>query len=1099
MPNDITPNDGILNTAYENALLGFILVDPDKMLEVAEILPAPEYFTQTQNRTAWEIFLKLFREDRFPGSPALMISELYMKAKAQFPTEMAAAGYVNRLLNAPTTEAKKFNPKKFVEYAEYIKWEHDKKKLNSIADEIKAAASTTAVADKEEFVSSIEDQIAEVTMNVHGKDSLLHISEITEPLESQLARLRRGEKLGGGVMTGIDMLDKTLNGLKGGEMCVLAGRPAMGKACVLTTGIVSFDFESERPVRTTMGDIKVGDYVYNRHGKPVKVLGVYPQGELDAYELTFSDGRTAICSADHIWPYWQRTRRNGQHTEVINNMTLQEMLDKGIYEIKPHEKDDPTRRNRSRFSMPINDSVEFPEQKHKLAPYLMGVFLGDGCKNVNGCFELSSELEYHVAQIAEMLGCKGYHKQKTSYSWNFYREKYQGGEKNTCLHIWDIDPQYSELLSNTYCGDKYIPQEYLFDSIENRWELLRGLMDTDGTITKEPWRNPLTFNTTSKKLAYDFRSLCNSLGLIAHITENDRRGQTQYSNGAEYIRKSIEYNVSILVPNEMKTKFFTVKHKLERAKEAAEHGAVRGAKYDRIQLKKVEKLPGKQEMVCLMVDDPEHLFLCNDYLVTHNTTLSMQIAYNVAQTLTDNQPNAVLIFSLEMMEDQLMSRMVATSGRINMKSFMEEYEHLIDDGYYARAYSKSFEDKMRQKLDIQFQRAEVALDHVKKLPIYTTTEPGMTPNSIKSLVMQKKREIEKKGEHLALIVIDYLQLMVPSLLKNNASRTEEVGDMSRKMKLLAKEFDVPVLLLAQLNRNADVTERPNLKDLRESGSIEQDADKVMFIWSEHADKSPSDFAEYREDAARVEALRREQQKVTISVAKNRQGESGDVPVIFDKGFQTFVSQSDEYAANNEQYEEFAAKYYQKTRTDDIFWPLRPGEIPEEMERFRNPVIREIPYLTPDGKLITMANENEGGRGSMTIQSNVITPATQNTSPQSPQDAMYDESAYGQLDRTTPAPLPEIDDLSTGFEEIDDEDDSDGASAIPAVITADNIDQVPFDDDDGVEDFSEVSDSLSGGYNGGNSASDIEMDDEDDMDIDLDSLDLLDALSDELES
>ena len=1094
MPNDITPNDGILNTAYENALLGFILVDPDKMLEVAEILPAPEYFTQTQNRTAWEIFLKLFREDRFPGSPALMISELYMKAKAQFPTEMAAAGYVNRLLNAPTTEAKKFNPKKFVEYAEYIKWEHDKKKLNSIADEIKAAASTTAVADKDEFVSSIEDQIAEVTMNVHGKDSLLHISEITEPLESQLARLRRGEKLGGGVMTGIDMLDKTLNGLKGGEMCVLAARPGTGKSLLYSTLIVK-KTKRGKPSLSPLYDVKVGDYVYNRHGKPVKVLGVYPQGELDAYELTFSDGRTTVCSADHIWPYWQKLHRS----EQIGNITLQEMLDRGIIHIKPNEKNDPTRRNRSRFSMPINEAVEFPEQKHKLSPYLMGVFLGDGCKNVNGRFELSSELEYHVAQIAEMLGCKGYKNKTGSYSWFFYPEIYNPDDKNKCLHIWDIDPQYSELLSNTYCGDKYIPQEYLFDSIKNRWDLLRGLMDTDGSITKESWRHPLAFSTTSKKLAYDFRSLCNSLGLIAHITENDRRGQTQYSNGTEYTRKSIEYNVSILVPNEMKTKFFTVKHKLERAKEAAEHGAARGAKYDRIQLKKVEKLPEKQEMVCLMVDDPEHLFLCNDYLVTHNTTLSMQVAYNVAQTKTDDKPNAVLIFSLEMMEDQLMSRMVATSGRINMKSFMEEYEHLIDDGYYARAYSKSFEDKMRQKLDIQFQRAEVALDHIKTLPIYTTTEPGMTPNSIKSLVMQKKREIEKNGERLALVVIDYLQLMIPSLNKANASRTEEVGDMSRKMKLLAKEFDVPVLLLAQLNRNADVTERPNLKDLRESGSIEQDADKVMFIWSEHADKSPSDFAEYREDAARVEALRREQQKVTISVAKNRQGESGDVPVIFDKGFQTFVSQSDEYAANNEQYEEFAAKYYQKTRTDDIFWPLRPGEIPEEMERFRNPVIREIPYLTPDGKLITMANENEGGRGSMTIQSNVITPATQNTSPQSPQDAMYDESAYGRLDRTTPAPLPEIDDLSTGFEEISDEDDVDEASAIPAVITADNIDQVPFDDDDDIDGLSDVSDFHSGGYNGGNSASDIEMDDEDDMDIDLDSLDLLDALSDELES
>lgn len=1070
MPNDVTPQDGILNTAYENALLGFVLVDPDKMLEVSEILKAPDYFTQPANRTAWEIFLKLFREDRFPGSPMLMISELHRGAKAQFPTEAEAAAYVNRLLDAPTTGAKKFNPKSFVEYAEYIKWERDKKKLNTIADEIKAASSTTNVADKEEFLNGIEDQIAEVTMNVHGKDHLMHISEITGALEEQLARLKRKEKLGGGVMTGIDMLDKTLNGLKGGEMVVLAARPAMGKSVVSCSILKCFDPVENKVYEKEIKDLIPGEYVYNRHGKPVEVLGVYPQGKLDAYELTFSDGRTAISSEDHIWPYWQRTRENGVRVEKIFNKTLGEMIEQGIIHVKPNEKDDPTRRNRARFAMPINEAVEMPEQSHKLHPYVMGVFLGDGCKNESGVFELSSAFPEHVDEVAKLLGANNVKKDKHSYSWYFYKN-------GSRIRVSDIDDMYEQLLSHTYCGNKYIPQEYLFDSIDNRWELLRGLMDTDGSIYQEPWRHSLIFNTTSEQLAYDFRSLCNSLGLIAHIGVTDRREQKRLSPyGKEYIRKSVEYVVSIRCPNELKPQFFTIKHKLARAKEAVEHGATRSAKYDRIQLKKVEKLPEKQEMVCIMVDDPEHLFLCNDYLVTHNTTLSMQVAYNVAQTTTDGKPNAVLIFSLEMMEDQLMSRMVATAGRINMKSFMEEYEHLIDDNYYARAYSKSFEDKMQKKLDTQFQRAELALDYVKGLPIYTTTEAGMTPNSIKSLVMQKKREIEKKGENLALVVIDYLQLIVPALMKANASRTEEVGDMSRKMKLLAKEFDVPVLLLAQLNRNADVTERPNLKDLRESGSIEQDADKVMFIWSEHSDKSPSDFAEYREDAARVEALRREQQKVTISVAKNRQGESGDVPVIFDKGFQTFVSQSDEYAANNEQYEEFAAKYYQKTRTDDLFWPLKVGEIPEEMERFRNPLIRECPYLAPDGRLITMVNEGEGGHGSMSIQSNPITPGSQNVDPTG--NLHGNAAPTGELDRSIPSQPPVIDDVAVCFEELDDDDD---APAMPDVITAENIDQVLFDDDEGDE------------------CNDIEMDDEDDAELDLDSLDLLDALSDELES
>lgn len=1085
---DITIAQGELNKTYEDALLGFIMMDPDKLLEVSEILPSADYFSDPNNKAAYEIFLKLFREDRFPGSPMLLIAELYNGAggKQRFESEDATARYVNALLNAPTIHAQKFVPSAFVEYAEYIKWQKDKRDIQTVGAEMISGVEKIGVAEREEFVSGIEDSLANVTMNVHGKNGLMHISEITDGLAGQLEKLRRGESLGSGIPTGIDMLDKTLNGLRSGEMVVLAGRPAMGKSLSHITKIVKVS-DDGTPVITTMGELQENDYVYNRHGNPVRVTGVFPQGKLEAYKMTFSDGRTAICSDDHIWPYIQNTREKGKRVEKIMNKTLSEMMKQGVIHIKPHEKDDPTRRNRSRFAMPINEAVEMPARKHKISPYVMGVFLGDGCKNNNGLFFLSSELEYHVAQIAAMIGADRYKKKNPgNYSWSFYKD-------GRPIHVRDIDEAYHELLTNTYCGDKYIPIEYMFDSIENRWELVRGLMDTDGCISqrKIQKKNSMVFSTTSKQLAYDFRSLCNSLGLIAHITENDRRGQVnKSSNGKEYIRKSVEYNVSILCPNSLKPKFFTVEHKLERANRIAECGDST-AKYDRICLKKVEKLPEKQEMVCISVDDPEELFLCNDYLVTHNTTLSMQIAYNVAQTFTDNKKNAVLIFSLEMMEDQLMSRMVATSGRINMQAFMEEYEHFIDDHYYAKAYSPAFEDKMRRKLDTQFERAQIAMKHIESLPIYTSTEAGMSPSSIKSLVMQKKREIERNGEHLALVIIDYLQLMVPGLAKSNASRTEEVGDMSRKVKLLAKEFEVPVLLLAQLNRNADVTERPNLKDLRESGSIEQDADKVMFIWSENADKSPQDFAEIREDAAKREAWRREQMKVTITVAKNRQGETGDCPVIFDKGFQTYLSQSDAYAANNEQYEEFAAKYYQKTRTTDLFWPLREGEIPDELERFREPLVREVPYLTPDGQLITLANDDGNAvKTSMTIQSTPA-PVQQAAKPANTAGSGSngdDVQDFGPLDRSTPAAMPVIDDLESDFEELSDDDDD---NAVDASIAEQNEETVAVEDagESNVESQEIEADS------------DIVMDEEPDDDdmIDLDELDMLEALSAELES
>lgn len=1047
---DITIAKGELHKLYEDALLGFIIADPEKLLEVSEILNTPDYFSDPNNRAAYEVFLKLLKEDRFPGAPALLIPELYNgTGKQHFASEDETARYVSALLDAPTVHAEKFNPREFVAYADHIKWEKDKRDLQSVGAEIISASEKVGVAEREEFISGIEDSLSDITMRVHGKDSLKHISDITGGLADQLDKLQRGESLGGGISTGIDMLDKTLNGLKGGELAVLAARPACGKSVDMWhTKILKYD-GADGVSYVRIGDIKVGDYVYNRHGEPVEVLGVYPQGKLDAYELTFSDGRTAICSADHIWPCWQRTLRNGQHAEVIDSITLEEMLDQGINHVDSDEEGGPVRHNRARFSMPVNDAVKFPEQKHKVSPYAMGVLLGGKSKDSNGRFELPRELECHAKEVTE------------------------------------------ELLSSVRCEDKHIPEEYLLDSIENRWELLRGLMDASGGILKTmPLKATPVFSTISEHMAKDVRALCNSLGIIARITSRDRWEPICDSNDGEHACKSIEYSVQLIVPNELKLNLFTLEHKLQAVKEATERGIAYSAEYDRIRLEKVEKLPEKREMVCLMVDDPEHLFLCNDYLVTHNTTLSMQITYNVAHTMTEGKRNAVLIFSLEMMEDQLMSRMVATAGRVNMQAFMEEFEHLNDNHYYANTYSKQFEDKMQKKLGIQLDRARLAMDHIENLPIYTSTEAGMSPNSIKSLVMQKKREIERNGEHLALIVIDYLQLMVPGLSKANASRTEEVGDMSRKMKLLAKEFEVPVLLLAQLNRNADVTERPNLKDLRESGSIEQDADKVMFIWSENADKSPSDFPEYRDDAARMEAWRKEQMKVTITVSKNRQGETGDCPVIFDKGFQTFISQSSSYAANNEQYNEFAEKYYQKTRTTDLFWPLMEGEVPEELERFRTPVIREAPYLSPDGQLITLANDDGNHRAQMVIQSNPITPANQNVAP-------AQTASSQELDRSKPAPMPVVDDLETGFAELPDDTTS---ANDPSATSSQPLVEAPATGSVGAVDpeLAEIADEISDDDDTGD-ASDIVFDseDEDDELIDLDDLDVLEQLSEEL--
>ena len=1066
---DVSFEQGTQNKMYEDALLGFVLMDPDKMLEVSEILPSADYFRDPTNRAAYNIFLTLFNADKFPGDPALTIKELYTGAgaKQHFATMDEAARYVNALLNAPI-DATKFNPSHYREYAEQIKWAKDLTDIQMLAQETLAEADRVSYDEREEFIGGIESRLGDITMAVHGKEGLKHISEMTDEIAEQIETLRGGSPLAAGVPTGIPSLDKTLNGLKGGEVCVLAARPGTGKSLVNETMIPT----PKGPVQ--MGDLKVGDYVFDRFGKPTKVIGVYPQGELDVYEITLKDGRKVLCSEDHIWAYWQQTKRQNKNTYVINTITVKEMLERGIHVIKPSEVG-TNRKRRCRFAIPNNGAVEYPERNYDIPPFIMGMFLGDGCKNPNGDFELSSSDEETVKKVAEIVGAKGYRNRKGSYSWNFYAEPYaEGSHDNRRIKIRDIASRYEKLLSGILCGEKHIPDEYKHGSIEQRIELLQGLLDSDGTVGKDRRKSSrnlsVMFATSSETLCDDVREILFSLGYNNSKYVTDRRGQKHITYGKEYIRQSIEYRVGILSEDQRKLGLFSLSRKKEICETQQKTDCHRH--YDRIQIADIKPLGYKAPMTCIMVDNEEGLFLCNDYVVTHNTTLSMQIAYNIA-TLKPEHPtdpqHAVLIFSLEMMEAQLVSRMISTVGRVNMQQFMDEYQHFVssDGRFYANAYGQKFQDLMERKLTQQYERTQIALKEIKDLPIYPTTESGLSPNAIKSMVMQKKRELERKNQKLSLIVIDYLQLMVPNLGKANASRTEEVGDMSRKMKLLAKEFDVPVLLLAQLNRNADVTERPNLKDLRESGSIEQDADKVIFIWSEYADKTINDFSEYRDDVAKREALRREQQKVIISVSKNRQGETGDCQVIFDKGFQTFVSQDDEHISSGETFEEFALLYYQKTRTEDLFWPIRKGKISEELEAYRNLPIMEQPYLAADGQVITFANSDRKS-GSMQINS-VPRPmgGSETGAPAKPE-------TKADLDKLKPAQPPIIeDDLATGFEELDEEE------------TAEEHTPAKKEGGSEAEDLVAMLD-------------DVTLEDEDE-DIDLDSLALLDGLTEELES
>lgn len=204
-----------------------------------------------------------------------------------------------------------------------------------------------------------------------------------------------------------------------------------------------------------------------------------------------------------------------------------------------------------------------------------------------------------------------------------------------------------------------------------------------------------------------------------------------------------------------------------------------------------------------------------------------------------------MIFALEMDQDEITQRIIAAEARVSL--YRMEHGMLTDADWKAMAEHRPA---------------------ITTAPIHIDDSPSLTMMSIRT---KARRAHQRHG--LALIVVDYIQLMTAGTGKKNANRQEEVAAMSRGLKLLAKELGIPIIAIAQLNRGPETREdkKPRMSDLRESGSLEQDADVVILI--------------HREDAYEKESPRAGE--ADLLVEKNRSGPKGEVTVSFEGHYARF--------------------------------------------------------------------------------------------------------------------------------------------------------------------------------------------------------------------
>jgi replicative DNA helicase len=321
-------------------------------------------------------------------------------------------------------------------------------------------------------------------------------------------------------------------------------------------------------------------------------------------------------------------------------------------------------------------------------------------------------------------------------------------------------------------GGARIPAAYLRASAAQRRALLAGLMDAGGTV--EP-TGDLRFTTTSRAVALDVRELVVSLGHCCTLTTERVPGRP--ASDPVY---ALRFRTSDVVFRLARKR---AAHRAHRRAGEASGAEVRYV----VAVRPVPSVPVR----CVTVDNPDHLYLAGRSMIpTHNSTVSMDFARNAA--IRYNCASA--IFSLEMSKIEIVMRLLSAEARVPL--------HVLRSG---------------QLSDDDWTKLARRMGEISEAPLFVDDTPNMNLMEIRA----KARRLKQRHD-LKMIVVDYLQLMTSS--RRVESRQQEVAELSRGLKLLAKEIECPVVAVSQLNRGPEqrTDKRPQLSDLRESGCLTAD-------------------------------------------------------------------------------------------------------------------------------------------------------------------------------------------------------------------------------------------------------------------------------------
>lgn len=329
------------------------------------------------------------------------------------------------------------------------------------------------------------------------------------------------------------------------------------------------------------GDIKVGDTLFDEKGNTTKVINIPFDDECDIYEITLRDGRKVRASDNHLWSIDFHSRKERQL------MTTKELFD------SYKRKRKVSSRNPSGIeyvcSIPANKGVDFLERETKIDPYTFGLLLGDGCFRHSSCYYTCQDSDFSI--ISKLIPYK--------------YTKWQSGKYAYRLHIANWNKILDEYgLNNKKSEDKFIPDEYKYNSRAVRLNILKGLIDSDGFVGKH---NIYQITIASKRLADDILFISRSLGYNSSYTKQ----KAGYKVNGEYKQCLDVYTVTIHTLD-------ILSNLPRKQKTIIIHNGYSTNKIERTRIIDV-KYVGREKAKCVTVDNSTGLYLINDFIITHNS------------------------------------------------------------------------------------------------------------------------------------------------------------------------------------------------------------------------------------------------------------------------------------------------------------------------------------------------------------------------------------------------------------------------------------------------------------------------------------------------